>query len=84
MSSSEGTPKGGSLSKALDFRGATDGSPTGIKKGKGTGPPSFAEVVRSGATASVLGCRSPVLNSGPCDLEKKSSIVSLSQTKCNT
>jgi hypothetical protein len=59
------------LSKALDFQGATDGSPTGVKKGKGSGPPSFAEVVRSGATASVLGCWSPVLISGRCDLEKK-------------
>jgi hypothetical protein len=34
ISSSEGTPKGGDLSKALDFQGATDGSPTGVKKGR--------------------------------------------------
>jgi hypothetical protein len=70
MSSSEGNPKGGE-SEALDLWGATDGSPTGFKKGKGTGSPSFAEVVHSGDTASVLGCRSPVWKSGWCDLEKK-------------
>jgi hypothetical protein len=59
MSSLEGNPKGGE-SEALDLRGATDGSPTSFKKGKGTGSPSFAEVVLSGDTASVLGCRSSV------------------------
>jgi hypothetical protein len=68
---SEGPQKGGELSKAVDLLGATDGSPTGVKMGKGTGTPSFVEVVRSGATASVLGCRYAVLNSGWCDLEKK-------------
>jgi len=46
--------------------------------GKGIGTPSFAEVVRSGATASVLGCRSLVLNSGWCDLEKKLPLVGCS------
>jgi hypothetical protein len=54
----------GELSKILDFLGTTVGSPTsgglpssggfpsGVKLGKGTGRPSFAEVVSSAATVS--------------------------------
>jgi hypothetical protein len=59
----------GELSKILDFLGTTvgssssgslppsSGSPSGVKLGKGTGRPSFAEVVSSSATISALGCR---------------------------
>jgi hypothetical protein len=68
--------EGTKLSTGLDSLGATEGSPLsggspmGVKLGKGTGPPSFAEVVRSGATDSVLGCRSPGHKSGSGDAAK--------------
>jgi hypothetical protein len=72
----DGKVEGAKLSTGLDSLGATEGSPfsggfsTGVKLGKGTGPPSFAEVVRSGATDSALGCRSPGHKSGSWDAAK--------------
>jgi hypothetical protein len=66
----------GELSKILDFLGTTigssssgglppsGGSPSGVKLGKGTGRPSFAEVVSSSATIFALGCRIPAQDSG--------------------
>jgi hypothetical protein len=64
------------MSTGLDSLRATEassfsgGSPTGVKLGKGTGPPSFAEVVHSGATASTLVYPSPGHNSGSWDAAK--------------
>jgi hypothetical protein len=52
----------GELSKAMAFVGVTDGSPSssgpsvGFKLNKEIGLPSFAEVVHSAATVSVMGC----------------------------
>jgi hypothetical protein len=72
----DGKVEGAKLSTGLDSLGATEGSPfsggflTGVKLGKGTGPPSFTEVVRSGATNSALGCRSPGHKSGSWDAVK--------------
>jgi hypothetical protein len=74
------------LSKILDFLGTTVGSPTsgglpssggfllGVKLGKGTGRPSFAEVVSSAATVSGNRVAAKIVGDWPlsvrCDVEK--------------
>jgi len=72
----DGKVEGAKLSTGLDSFGAIEGFsfsggfPKGVKLGKGTSPPSFAEVVRSGAIDSALGCRSPGHKSGSWDAAK--------------
>jgi hypothetical protein len=56
-----GSTVGSSSSSSLPPSG---GSPSGVKIGKGTGRPSFPEVVSSSGTISALGCRIPAQDSG--------------------